>query len=307
VVITAPYASGSVETPIQFALYETTGSQAAIARASIQTEIMLSLSFKMPVPIEASGCYVKYTFPDDMPLKREGFKSNELGLTGFGAPGSPGQRRWQAGVDGLYSANVEQSLGNFITVEGCTNPLTIGPDQELSLRFTPIVTPDAQKETNEFTIEIYKAIDTNSLELSNLMVSTKAKMPKSFLTSGRIVAADFSASVPFIQTAAAHTISFNVPNRLPAKNDFYDSRILVRMPEAFAATDEPPTINALDNNLVQATIARETLDPKCSTGRVCYAITHSNRDPVARGQLIKFFIIGSTNQDSVRAAGDFEI
>jgi hypothetical protein len=268
---------------------------------------MLRLSFKMPVPIEASGCYVKYTFPDDMPLKREGFKSNELGLAGFGAPDGSGETRWQAGVDGLYSANVEQSLGNFITVRGCTNPLSIGPLQTLSLRFTPIVTPDAQKETNEFKIEIYKAIDTNSLELSNLMVSTKAKMPKSFLTSGSIVAAAFSASVPFIQTAAVHTISFTLPNRLPAKNDFYDSRILVFMPAAFAATGDAPTINALDSNLVQARIARETLDPKCSTGRVCYAITHSNRDAVARGQLIKFRLIGSTNQDSVRAAGDFEI
>jgi hypothetical protein len=38
--ITAPYASGSVETPIQFALYAMTGNQAAIAVASIQTEIM---------------------------------------------------------------------------------------------------------------------------------------------------------------------------------------------------------------------------------------------------------------------------
>ena len=81
------------------------------------------------------------------------------------------------------------------------------------------------------------------------MISLKSKMPEKFFDSGNIVSAEFAASVNFIQTSAQHTIGFIIPNKLPAKNDFFDSRIVVYMPPTFTSTGEAPLINTFDTNL----------------------------------------------------------
>ena len=47
-------------------------SDAPTSPVPIQTEIGISIEFNMGVvPIDNTGCYVKYTFPKDMPLTSE--------------------------------------------------------------------------------------------------------------------------------------------------------------------------------------------------------------------------------------------
>ena len=68
-----------------------------------------------------------------------------------------------------------------------------------------------------------------------------------------------------------------------------------------------PTMKSLDGKLLKAVIKFETTFAGCALPRVCYEITHSNIRAVAAGEVIKFSISGTTNQDSVRDAGKFSV
>jgi hypothetical protein len=66
-----PLEAQPAEQALDFRLYEG-NSGTAVSKIAIQTAAAISIILKMgKVPIDATECYVKYTFPDDFVLPAE--------------------------------------------------------------------------------------------------------------------------------------------------------------------------------------------------------------------------------------------
>jgi hypothetical protein len=56
----------------------------------------------------------------------------------------------------------QASPSNTIIVKGCTTPSQVGPKRIATVKFNGITTPAAAKETNLFTVEMYKTYSTTT-------------------------------------------------------------------------------------------------------------------------------------------------
>jgi hypothetical protein len=89
----------------------------------IQSIVGLSIEFDMgPIPIDTSGCYVKYTFPNDIPLP-----ANGLSYLSSDDVGKKMMFSSSAGINlveenDYFIRNQEFSRGNYIVVKGCYAP-----------------------------------------------------------------------------------------------------------------------------------------------------------------------------------------
>lgn len=74
-----------LKSPIVINLYETGSNLPHVGQVLIQTEHAFSIEFDMvDVPVDNQGCYVKYTFPQDIALP-------DAKLTGYQSSKEPGE------------------------------------------------------------------------------------------------------------------------------------------------------------------------------------------------------------------------
>lgn len=158
----------------------------------IQTEVGLSLEFKMGlIPIDDTGCFVKYTFPNDIQLPTttltyQGYDmmQNDRGSSNLNVKNE------------VFITNQVFARGNYIVVKGCQG--LVGPGRLPKFKVTGIFTPSAQKQTNLFTVEMYKSFDEGTYTLSNHILSGQGKITKDKFTSGAITNGVFDGQFKFI-------------------------------------------------------------------------------------------------------------
>jgi len=263
------------------------------------------------IPIDDTGCFVKYTFPDDIPLPSTSLQG------GYQSDQAAGYKMMYSSTNGInlkrdieyFIRNQGFSNGNYIILRGCSLSGNVGTGQKAKVKFNGITTPSAQKTTGDFKIEVYKNFNPTSYALTDLITTIKGNIDSSKFTSGQIGGGIFSGFVNFIQMRAAHVVQFKIQNTLPAKNTVYDSRIVIIMPlEMTADTTNAPSVQNLDGSILNAQIAVETAFGNCGSGAVvCYSITHSNTKAVPAGSIIRMNIVGTVNQNSVRDAGKWSV
>jgi len=180
--------------------------------------------------------------------------------------------------------------GNTIVVKGCLGPT--GKNKIPKVKISLVMTPFAAKDTKEFDIQMYKTYDDSTNKFDNLIAETKAKIPASAFTSGKIEPGNenFEGFIKFIQTRAAHNLEFTLKNSFPAKNSMYDSRIVIGMPERMTwdANFNGADVKSLDGLVMNPVIERETSFTGCAEPRVCYSIKHSNFNDILPGFKIRF-------------------
>lgn len=88
----------------------------------------------------------------------------------------------------------------------------------------------------------------------------------------------------------------------------FDSRIVIKMPEKL--TIQPgstPEIKNLDGKVYGAKISQVTDFLGCVAPIVCYSIEHTNVREIPAGSILRFSILGTTNQVSQQKAGKWEV
>lgn len=276
----------------------------------IQTEVGISIELDMgPIPIDNLGCYVKYTFPNDMPLPAGvlgGYQSSALG----------GYQMMYSSTNGInLKRDIEYFIdqqafapaggGNYIILKGCTQPTVVGTNEKAKVKFTGVTTPSAQKTTGTFKVEVYKNFSPSpSYQLSDLMASVEGSIDKSEFTSGQVTAGTFAGTTRTVQERSQHSLQFKIQNSLPAKNSEFDSRVVIQMPARLTKDATfAPTVKNLDGSVLNAALAYETAYPGCTGTVVCYSITHANLHDVPAGSTLRFRISGTVNQEAVQSAG----
>lgn len=82
-----------------------------------------------------------------------------------------------------YTDNLEFSKGNYIIYKGCTE--LDGNFQTPKVALKNVMSPKADKTTNEFKIEMFKEqSETDAYSLSNPIISGTGKIDASVFTSG---------------------------------------------------------------------------------------------------------------------------
>jgi hypothetical protein len=151
---------------------------------------------------------------------------------------------------------------------------------------------------------------------SGPILEAEGSIPANFFTAGTMSVGTFLAPAKLVQAATSHTVAFTLTNALPvtSSNAEYSSRIIILMPEVmYVASPTDVDVISLDNALQGLTFQRdETFSTgaggACSAnGRVCYAISYTNKMDIPKGTAIKLSITGTNNQDSVRLAGNFQV
>jgi len=170
----------------------------------IQTEVGISISFNMDtIPIDDTGCFVKYTFPNDMAMV-----SLPYTYQGYDMMSKPGGSSNLILKDQVFINNQAYDKGNFIIFKGCQD-LT-GTGRVPKIKVSGPITPSAQKDTGEFTVEVFKSFSESSYQLSNLIVQGSGFIEKSMFTSGALRNGVFTGLIPFIQTSATHTLQWTL-------------------------------------------------------------------------------------------------
>jgi len=146
----------------------------------IQTESGIEIGFDMgTIPIESSGCWLKVTFPDDFVNT-----ANVMTYQGYD------MMLTSRGTDNLnvnsevFIKNQAQASGNFIIFQGCTNSAYMGAGRSPKVKITGVVTPNSQKETAAFTVEIFKTYSQTQNALSNLIFQGTGVVSIDYFTSG---------------------------------------------------------------------------------------------------------------------------
>jgi len=235
----------------------------------------------MPIPIDDTGCYMKVVFPDDFPLTD--FSTNII-FQGYGILSN------KAGDSNIASADIYKAFDdtgdNFVVIKGCQYSDNVGDGKQVKFKVTNILSPLAKKTTGDFLIDIYKSFDTENYELSNHLLTASQAASETLFKDGELSDLSFSSSLTFVQTSAAHTIQFTLNNALPANDDTYTSRIIVKMPDTMSDGTDAPSVTNIDGSLTLPVIVRNTDLDGCSA-RPCYAISHSNSRDVAGSSSIR--------------------
>ena len=153
----------------------------------IQSKVTILIAFTMPVPVEKSGCFVKYTFPNDFQLLTQGAGSyiyqgyNIMRTSVIDTANDPTGS--EGGDATRYSDNIEFSKGNYVIFKGCTE--LDGNYQTPKIAIKNVQSPNADKTTNEFKIEMFKEqSETDVYTLSNPIISGKGIIDAAVFTSG---------------------------------------------------------------------------------------------------------------------------
>lgn len=187
--------------PLKLALYEQDSDEPSLNPVPIQTDVGISIEFEMgEVPIDGKGCYVKYTFPNDVPLPATILRG------GYQSFSALDYRMMYSSSNGInLKRDVEYFIrdqafaaGNYIVVKGCTMRNVVGRGQKARVKFTGVLTPAAQKTTNLFKVEVYKEFDPQSYTLTHLMVTATGSIPQDRFTSGTLTNGVFSGLVKTI-------------------------------------------------------------------------------------------------------------
>lgn len=222
------------------------------------------------VPIDNTGCYVKYTFPNDFVLPDSALRAYQgadmmaTGNNPVGVVYSTLNVGSEVFIGNQASANPDGTARaadkrNQIIVKGCTT--TTGADQKAKVKFTGIYTPAAAKKTNSFTVEVYHSYSQAKQVLSGPILTAEGTIPADRFTAGTMTVGSFIAPSTLVQTATVHTIAFTLTNALPSKtsNALYNSRILILMPaEMYLADPAGLSVTSMDNTLQSTTVKRDT-------------------------------------------------
>ena len=98
-----------------------------------------------------------------------------------------------------FIRNQAYELGNYIIIKGCSHSGGVGINQKAKMRFTGVKTPDAVKQTNEFTAEVFKTFDPLTYELADKIASTTGFIPEDWFAQGKVVDGVFSGLIRTIQ------------------------------------------------------------------------------------------------------------
>jgi hypothetical protein len=261
------------------------------------------------IPVDATGCWVKYTFPNDFVLPSDPLflyqgkgmmgKVNPNVLTTL-TPGSDVYYSHQASV----VKGVASTRPNEIVVAGCRT--TTGPDKKGIVRFTGIITPAAQKTTGEFKAEVFHTYGASKSTFAAPIMTAGGSIPNTMFLAGTMAQGSFVAPSRGVQAAANVLVSFTLTNNLPSKNSnpLYNSRILIMMPEAMKKGVDAD-VTQQDTVLVQMKFRWDTTAAGCTGTRACYEITHENTMDVPGGTEIKLWLGGTNNQESVTTAKNY--
>ena len=224
------------------------------------------------LPVDATGCWVKYTFPDDFVLPSDPLflyqgsgmmgKSNPSALATL-TPGSDVYFSHQASVvNGLPSPRP-----NEIVIAGCST--ATGPNKNGLVKFTGILTPAAAKATGSFKVEVYHTYSASKSTFAGPIITAEGLIKKERFTAGTMIQGSFVAPTRGVQAEASHLVSFTLTNNLPSKNSnpLYNSRILVMMPREMTIENEQSLdVNQQDNVLVQLKFRRDKTYKDCLNG-----------------------------------------
>jgi hypothetical protein len=181
---------------------------------NVQINAAIEFSFQMPIPTESGGCWLKLTFPQQIPLTA--FPAQQLGFTVESIMSSD--------ADGGYSTPVSTVLdyqayslgngevGNYVIIEGCVSPYVEQSQVMFQVKFFD--TPQAVRDTAPFLFELYRSYD--NFVLNKLIASGERAITANYFKSGVMETGYFEATLNYIQTAAAYTIEFTLQNDLPA-------------------------------------------------------------------------------------------
>ena len=247
------------------------------------------------IPVDTTGCYVKYTFPNDFVLTGSAlaaYQGSGMMLSALQPPGveyatlNVGSEVF-IGNQASYVGGAPAATPNQIVVKGCTT--TPGADQTATVKFTGITTPAAAKQTNKFSVVVYHTYSQAKSTFGSPILTAEGVIPASAFTAGTMTTGSFGAPSKAVQARAPHTVAFTLTNALPCKasNPLYNSRIIILMPEVMYVEDQAkPDILSMDNVLQDIDFQRETTftttNGDCAK-RVCYVITHKNPIDIPKG------------------------
>ena len=123
----------------------------------------------MPVPLEITGCFVKYIFPKELQVNSE--------LTTFtGAALMAGA----TGTGKITPTKLELSAAEkYVILPGCVDPANKGKttyNTQLKVDFSMIKNPYSVKNTSPFKIQIYDKYDAATGTLSGFIQETKTSI-----------------------------------------------------------------------------------------------------------------------------------
>lgn len=288
--------------PLKFELFRFNSDEPSQTSLPIQTDIGLSIEFNMGViPVDDRGCYVKYTFPLDMPLPTTALSGGYLSSKDVGEQmmlSSANGINLQPNVE-YFIRNQASKNGNYIILKGCTYERAVGLNSKAKVRFTGVKTPNAVKGTNPFIVEVFKTFDPLTYTLTDLLAKTTGSIPAKWFHGGKITDGIFAGLIRNIQqTSATHRVEFKLQSSLPPKDTKFDTRIVVKMPDKLSISPGVvvvPFVKNLDGHLLNPQIKIETAFEGCGVPALCYSISYNNLIKVPAGTLIGLSITGTTN------------
>ena len=162
------------------------------------------------IPVDNTGCYVKYTFPNDFVLPGTALAAYQGSGMMATAGQPPGQEYATLNVGSeVFIGNQASNVGgspaptpNQIVIKGCTT--TSGADQTATVKFTGITTPAAAKQTNKFYVVVYHTYSQAKSTFASPILTAEGVIPATYFTAGTMTTGSFSAPSKGVQAAAPH-------------------------------------------------------------------------------------------------------
>lgn len=206
------------------------------------------------IPIDNTGCWVEYTFPNDFVLPADPLKAYQGSgmMAAANMPAgqtyatlTPGTQVYYANQGSVTSSGAPRPAGkrNVIVIEGCRT--ATGQKKVATVKFSGIETPAAAKTTKSFTVRVFHTYSAAQSQGSAQILAAEGTIPANYFTAGRMIKGQFIAPATLVQADTLHTISFTLTNTLPvsSSNAEYNSRIIIMMPEIMYVADQAGKID----------------------------------------------------------------
>jgi hypothetical protein len=163
------------------------------------------------IPVDNTGCYVKYTFPNDFVLGSTALAAYQGSgmMATAGKPAAVTYATLNVGSEVFIGNQASNDANgnaaatpNQIVIKGCTT--TSGADQAATVKFTGITTPAAAKQTNKFYVAVYHQYSQAKSTFASPILTAEGVIPATYFTAGTMTTGSFSAPSKGVQAAAPH-------------------------------------------------------------------------------------------------------